>query len=226
MASKLKYGFVAALALGASSAFAGTIFSTSGDGTGYLGYGTSVTDGHQGLEFGDEVVLPTAGYVFTGLTFDYIAVSGGGTATLNIYDNAGGTVIQGSARPNTLLATFFNIPINEGENTATISYSGGALILPERFTYTISFNGNSTAGLAVGGSTSTVGSPHENVGSSGSDYWQRTGTGADDWALNGISGNYGNFKVTVTANVPEPTTVALGVVGAAVLVGASLRRRR
>lgn len=226
MASKLKFGFVAAMALGASSAFAGTVFSTTGDGTGYLGYGTSTANGHQGLEFGDEVSMPTAGYLYTGMTLDYFAASAGGTIDVNIYDNAGGTPVSGVARPNTLLYSGINIPILEGNQRVTIGYAGGQVVLPERFTYTVSFNGNTGAGLLIGGSTATAGRPHENVGNSAADYWQRTGTGADDWALNQVTGNYGNFSVVITANVPEPTTVALGVLGAAVLVGASLRRRR
>ena len=226
MAPKLKFGSLAALVLGASSAFAGTIFSTTGDGTGYLGFGTSISTGHQGFEFGDEVVMPTAGYLFTGLSFTYNAPSAGGTATLNIYDNAGGALVNGVSHPNTLLLTSPGIPLQAGVNTATVSYGGGDFVLPERFTYTVSFSGNTTAGLLIGGNTSTVGNPHENVGLAGADFWQRTGPGADDWALNQISGSYGNFKVTVTANVPEPTTVALGVLGAAVLVGSAFRRNR
>lgn len=226
MASKLKFGFVAAMALGASSAFAGTVFSTTGDGTGYLGFGTSTANGHQGLEFGDEVVMPTAGYLYTGMTLDYFAAAAGGTINVNIYDNAGGTPVSGVSRPNTLLYSGINIPILEGNQRVTIGYGGGQVVLPERFTYTVSFNGNTGAGLLVGGNTATAGRPHENVGNSAADYWQRTGTGADDWALNQITGNHGNFSVAITANVPEPTTVALGVLGAAVLVGASLRRRR
>jgi len=35
-----------------------------------------------------------------------------------------------------------------------------------------------------------------------------------------------NFKMTLTATVPEPTTVALGVVGAAFLGASALRRNR
>jgi hypothetical protein len=226
MAPKLKFGFLAALVLGASSAFAGTIFSTTGDGVGYVGFGTTTTDGHQGFEYGDEIVMPTAGYVFTGLNFNYFAQAAGGTATLSIYDNAGGTLINGTARPNTLLLSAINIPILAGNNMASVNYGGGDLILPERFTYTVSFAGNTGVGLAVGGSTDTTGRPHENVGTGLADFWQRTGAGADDWALNQVTGSYGNFKVTVTANVPEPTTVALGVVGAAVLVGSAFRRNR
>ena len=52
--------------------------------------------------------------------------------------------------------------------------------------------------------------------------------GGSDWALrkldNGIQAD--NFKISVTANVPEPTTVALGVVGAAFLGASALRRNR
>jgi hypothetical protein len=67
-----------------------------------------------------------------------------------------------------------------------------------------------------------------NVGQSGSDFWQKTGPGGSDWALRQLNTAQGeaNFKMSVTANVPEPTTVALGVVGAAFLGASALRRNR
>jgi hypothetical protein len=65
------------------------------------------------------------------------------------------------------------------------------------------------------------------VGVSGDDFWQKTGPGANDWALRQLSGGQAdNFKITVSANIPEPTTVALGVVGAAFLGASALRRNR
>jgi len=66
-----------------------------------------------------------------------------------------------------------------------------------------------------------------NVGQSGGDFWQKTGSGAGDWALRSLNGSQeANFKLAITATVPEPTTVALGVVGAAFVGAAALRRNR
>jgi hypothetical protein len=94
----------------------------------------------------------------------------------------------------------------------------------------VSFSGANAAadkGLLIGGVESTVGRPHLNVGQSSADFWQKTGPGSGDWALRALnSGQEPNFKFTVTAGVPEPTTVALGVVGAAFLGASALRRNR
>ncbi len=224
----------AALALATSSAFAGTIFSTTGTGTEFYGVGTSISNGHRGYEYGDQITLPSEGYSFTGLTFDYYSASLGGSMNLSIYANDG-AVISGAASPGTKLLSIPNIGISSGVNTATFDYSQyvaqyGQLKLPKNFTVTVSFSGATSAadkGLIIGGAASTSGQPHLNVGTSSDDFWQKTGPGGSDWALRKLdNAQADNFKLTVTANVPEPTTVALGVVGAAFVGAAALRRNR
>ena len=224
----------AALALATSSAFAGTIYSTSGTGTEFYGVGTSIANGHRSYEYGDAIALPSEGYSFTGLTFDYYSASLGGSMNLNIYANDG-AVISGAASPGTKLLSIPGIGISSGVNTATFDYAPyvaqyGALKLPKNFTVTVSFSGATASadkGLIIGGIESTVGQPHLNVGQSGNEFWQKTGPGGSDWALRQLStAQEANFKMSVTANVPEPTTVALGVVGAAFLGASALRRNR
>jgi hypothetical protein len=224
----------AALALATSSAFAGTIYSTTGTGTEFYGVGTSIANGHRGYEYGDAIALPSEGYSFTGLTFDYYSASLGGSMNLNIYANDG-AVISGAASPGTKLLSVPGIGISSGVNTATFDYAPyvaqyGALKLPKNFTVTVSFSGATAAadkGLILGGIESTVGRPHLNVGQSGNEFWQKTGPGGSDWALRQLStAQEANFKMTLTATVPEPTTVALGVVGAAFLGASALRRNR
>ena len=225
----------AALALATSSAFAGTIYSAEGTGTAFYGVGTAIANGHRGYEFGDQIALPSEGYSFTGLTFDYYSASLGGSMNLNIYANDG-AVISGAASPGTKLLSIPGIGISSGVNTATFDYAPyvaqyGALKLPKNFTVTVSFSGATAAadkGLLIGGIESTVGQPHLNVGQSGNEFWQKTGPGGSDWALRKLDTAQGeaNFKMSVTANVPEPTTVALGVVGAAFLGASALRRNR
>ena len=224
----------AALALATSSAFAGTIYSTTGTGTAFYGVGTAIANGHRGYEFGDQITLPSEGYSFTGLTFDYYSASLGGSMNLNIYANDG-ALISGAASPGTKLLSVPNIGISSGVNTATFDYTPfvaqyGALKLPKNFTVSVSFSGATAAadkGLVLAGAESTVGRPHLNVGQSGNDFWQKTGPGSGDWALRALStAQDANFKMSVTANVPEPTTVALGVVGAAFLGASALRRNR
>jgi hypothetical protein len=224
----------AALALATSSAFAGTIYSTTGTGTEFYGVGTSIANGHRGYEYGDAIALPSEGYSFTGLTFDYYSASLGGSMNLNIYANDG-AVISGAASPSTKLLSIPGIGISSGVNTATFDYAPyvaqfGELKLPKNFTVSVSFSGATAAadkGLILGGAESTVGRPHLNVGQSGNEFWQKTGPGGSDWALRQLStAQEANFKMSVTANVPEPTTVALGVVGAAFLGASALRRNR
>jgi hypothetical protein len=224
----------AALALATSSAFAGTIYSTTGTTSEFYGVGTLISNGHRGYEYGDQITLPSEGYSFTGLNFDYYSASLGGSMNLNIYANDG-ALVGGFASPGTKLLSVPNIGISSGINTATFDYTPfvaqyGELKLPKNFTVTVSFSGATSAadkGLLIGGAESTVGRPHLNVGQSGADFWQKTGPGSGDWALRALnSAQEPNFKLTVTANVPEPTTVALGVVGAAFLGAAALRRNR
>jgi|GEM_PF-615079 len=224
----------AALALATSSAFAGTIYSTTGTGTEFYGVGTSIANGHRGYEYGDAIALPSEGYSFTGMTFDYYSASLGGSMNLNIYANDG-ALISGAASPGTKLLSIPGIGISSGVNTATFDYAPyvaqyGALKLPKNFTVTVSFSGATAAadkGLILGGIESTVGQPHLNVGQSGNEFWQKTGPGGSDWALRQLStAQEANFKMTLTATVPEPTTVALGVVGAAFLGASALRRNR
>jgi hypothetical protein len=204
----------------------GTVFATDGTGTGFLGFGTSTTTGHQGFEYGDEVLSPVLSQ-FTGASISYSASAGaasGGSLVFRIYDMTGPALAGNPRSPGTLLYISPTIPLQAGNNTASISYTAGDFWLPQRFTYTVSFSGTSLAndaGLRIGGPNAS-----HAVGISAADYWQRTGTGANDWALNQVTDNFGNMRVTISANVPEPTTVALGVVGAALLAGMALRRNR
>jgi len=224
----------AALALSTASVFAGTIYSTTGTGTDIYGVGTSPANGHQGLEFGDQITLPAAGYRLSTLSFDYYSASLGGTMNLNIYANDG-ALINGFKAPGTALLNVPGSGISQVYNTATFDYAPyvaqyGNFVLPKDFTVTVSFSGASTGadkGWVIGGAESAVGRPHLNVGQSGGDFWQKTGSGNNDWALRSLNGSQeANFKLAVTATVPEPTTVALGVVGAAFVGAAALRRNR
>lgn len=229
-----KLAGVAAIAIATLPALGGTIYSTTGLGTEFYGSGTSIANGHRGLEYGDEIRLPSEGYSFTGLSFDYYSASLGGSAKLTLYANDG-ALINGSAAPGTKLLEVPNIGLSAGLNTATFDYTPfvsqfGEIKLPKAFTVAVSFSGASTTsdkGLLVGGAVDTSGRPNTNVGGSANDFWQRTGSGSGDWALRQLSsGTEANFKIAVTANIPEPTTVALGVVGAAFVGAAALRRNR
>jgi hypothetical protein len=116
------FAAAAALALATSSAFAGTIFSTTGTTSEFYGVGTSIANGHRGYEFGDQITLPSAGYSFTGLTFDYYSASLGGSMNLNIYANDG-ALVDGFKSPGTKLLSVPGIGISSGVNKATFDYT-------------------------------------------------------------------------------------------------------
>jgi hypothetical protein len=63
------------------------------------------------------------------------------------------------------------------------------------------------------------------VGSSANDFWEKTGPGANDWALKTFNAGSpsANFVATITA-VPEPGTVAMMIAGAGMVLVA-LRRK-
>jgi hypothetical protein len=179
-----------------------------------------------GAEYGDEVVIPAHSmpgvqWVITKFSFEYSAnYSLPSGLTFRIYEQ-NGAPIGGFASPGTEIY----------ETTADIVSGGGVVninfnydvtnVLPNRLTYTVQFSGllpGNNAGLIIPG-----GSP--SVGASGNDFWEKTGPGANDWALKTFTPGSpsANFVATITA-VPEPGTVAMMIAGAGMVLVA-LRRK-
>jgi len=175
---------------------------------------------YTGGQYGDEVVLAGTDRVLTGFSFEYYAnFERAGGLTFRIY-NQDGPLIGGSASPGSLLYST-TIDVVNGGAVAGIGFGYDPTnIIPDRFTYTVDFGTlglGELAGLIVPG-----GSP--SIGLSGNDFWEKTGPGANDWALSNFGGAHvANFTATVTA-VPEPTTVAM-LVGGAGLMLLALRRK-
>jgi hypothetical protein len=222
MASSLKPVLASLLAVASVTALGqSTLFyQTVTPGSDFVGLAT-----HGNREIGDEISLAGAGSTFTGATFQYNAAAGisGASAIFQLRAMDGPAVGANANSPGTLLFQTGAIPINAGVNTVGISYDGaeGPVVLPQRFSLTVSFSGvtaGADAGLMVGGSYDT-----SLLGASGNDIWVNTGTG---WALEQISGNRANFRVSVTGAVPEPSTIALGVLGAGALGFMVFRRAR
>lgn len=179
-----------------------------------------------GAEYGDEVVIPAHSmsgvqWVITGFSFEYsanYALAGG--LTFRIYEQ-NGAPISGFASPGTEIYET-TVDINNGGGLVDINFTYDATnILPNRLTYTVQFAGllpGNNAGLIIPGGTPVV-------GSSGNDFWEKTGPGANDWALKTftVGSPSANFVATITA-VPEPSTVAMMVAGAG-LVLVALRRK-
>jgi hypothetical protein len=168
-------------------------------------------------EFGDQIKLagnPLERNITT-FKFEYYlahGASGDERGILRLYDNTGQ---QGS--PGTLLFQSDLFSLRPGYNTMV--GDGLNIFAPsDNITWTVEFSGvtgNEIVGL-------TFYDP-PTVGSSFDDFWEKTG---DTWVLKRFSadvdGTISNFGAQVTA-VPEPSTIALGLLGAAALL---LRRRK
>lgn len=208
---------LAALAIGVSSVRASVVYEvSSGPGN----------DFYQGFkEFGDELHLAGTDRVIESFSFDFFAnYAQTGGMTFRIYANDGATV-SGSKTPGTVLDVR-TIDVTEGGGHVKIDFPfDAANVLPDTITYTVTFSGigagsPNRAGLILPNATPSVGNSFDDI-------WQRTGTGASDWALIQVTDPSGvpviaNFRATVTA-VPEPGTIALMALGGA---GLCIARRR
>jgi len=208
---------VAVLA-GASTVQAAVVYElSSGPGNGY----------YQGLrEFGDELKLAGSDRVIESFSFDYFAnYAQASGLTFRIYANDG-AIISGSKVPGTLLdERTLDVAAGGGHVAINFPYDA-ANVLPDAITYTVAFSGIGGGSLNRAGLVLPDSSP--TTGTSFDDIWQRTGTGASDWALIQVTDLNGvpviaNFKATVTA-VPEPGTIALMVVGGLGLLAFHRRR--
>ncbi|MBI3414933.1 MAG: hypothetical protein HY043_06360 [Verrucomicrobia bacterium] len=179
-------------------------------------------------EFGDEINLAGSARTVTDFKFEYFAnltTLGDDTVHFRIYANGSGT----GAAPQTLLYDSNTdapggIPLFNGLQTVDIS--GLSLSVPSKLTWTAQFTTSTgdTAGLPLY-SPATIGGVllGGEIGSR-DDFWQNiNGT----WTLtrypNGTPA--GNFAAQVTA-VPEPSSIALGVLGGLALLGSQAVRRR
>jgi hypothetical protein len=174
-------------------------------------------------EFGDEINLSssTTDRVLRTFKFEYWLshdVNSNEFVTLSLYKNDGADYFGGTANPTpgTLLyQTSSAIP--SGQRTFLADFTGTNITLPDKFTWTVSFSGV-TGSEQVG----LLFYDPPTVGSSFDDYWEKVGT---TWTLkNFVGGPVSNFGAQVVA-VPEPGTIALGAMGAAIL-GLMARRRR
>ena len=211
---------LAALSVGVSSVRAAVVYDLSSG---------PVNSYYQSFsEFGDQLVLAGADRVIESFSFDYFAnFAQAGGLTFRIYANDG-PIVSGSRAPGTILdARVLDISNIGGSQHVLINYPfNAANVLPNSITYTATFSGIGNGSSNRAGLITPGGFP--STGASFDDAWQRTGTGAGDWALIHVVDNNGlsviaNFKATVTA-VPEPGTVALFVLGGLGLVVAARRK--
>lgn len=193
-------------------------------------------------EYGDDINLAgTARYV-NEITIMYGAVGPAVSGTpgqyrIRIYANDGNLSIPSSTtsqRPSTLLWSSDLLPVVSSAPNATLaSISVPNVLVPDRFTWTVEFynmaqTASNGAGLVIANPV-TIGAVLPGVFApvvgSYADFWVRQVAGNDNsWALSQVGNNPVNFYVRVNA-VPEPATVALGVLGVAALVWRFRSRR-
>jgi len=194
--------------------------------TAYSGANFNYDSGGSGtFSAGNEVVLAPAsagGYSISQFAVQ-IDFTGTGTPTGNVdvqfYQN-NGAPFNGYATPSTVLwdagsTALTSFSTGSGE---VLTYSVPNVVVPQDFTYVVSFSGltsTEVAGMSIYGTT-TVGQDHN-------DAWVNT-SGA--WTLEeaGSGQPSPQFGAKITGNVvPEPSTIALGVMGA---FGFLARRRK
>lgn len=167
------------------------------------------------LEFGDQITLFGTDRTLSQISFYYFLSGSSLTSqsmTLRLY--AG----NGSNPPTTPFYTSDPIDSSRGlalgGNTETISFDlATPVTLPDNLIWTVQFS-NLAAGQT--GGLLLYGPP--TVGSSLNDFWQKDSTGT--WSLMQVNGGatLADFATRVTA-VPEPSVLALGGIGAVLLVG-------
>lgn len=173
-------------------------------------------------EFGDQVTLGGTERTISEVKINYYlnaSASGNETAQVRLYSNDGA-----GGGPGTLLYDSGSFSITYSATTggySVIDINELAVASGNSLTWTILFSGIDPSAGEVGG-VLFVDPP--TVGSSYDDYWvKNNGT----WELNRFPDNGGkvaNFGAQITA-VPEPGTIALGVLGGMIWLGMAARRR-
>jgi len=173
------------------------------------------------VEFGDQIILDTGFYPtakINSFIFEYLGVgfSGDETARIRFYKNDGPL-----GKPGSLIFDSQAFEIPEAPTGASVDLGDlGLVVVPSSFTWTITYTGIDTAAGESAGlnlySPSTVGRGF-------TDYWERQG---NDWSLKSFSGADSSFAAIIDGVpvIPEPSTIALGIAGLAVLVFASRRK--
>jgi hypothetical protein len=173
-------------------------------------------------QVGNEIILAGTDRYLTDFSFEYWGTSlhpgtfsGTIQADVQFFLNDG-TPFNGYASPGTSLfnSGWFSVPAPTDRNTFDFSiadgdFGPGGLFLPveSNMTWTVQFRGMG-AGDSVG--VDLYGPP--SVGQAYGDYWDLGPTG---WALmtNSAAPPYANFSADMVATVPEPSSIALSVLG-------------
>lgn len=177
------------------------------------------------VEIADEIILGGTERSLSAFSFQYYLLSptpGGETLRLRFYQQNGV-----SGQPGSLLfdSGFFSVPATSGSSVEITDFSTGATLpftslLPDQFTWSVTFNG---VGAGESAGVNLFGPP--TVGNSIVDYWENNGAAWINKRVDfGFLPNPGtDFAATVQA-VPEPSVIALVVIGGAAVVWRRSRR--
>ena len=162
------------------------------------------------LEFGDQIILDGDARVVTEFSLVYYSSEAAGDAIVRFRSNTGSNL-----EPDEILFETDHIPLEANFNTIEIE-GIGVPISGDTFTFTIEFDvaGTQDVGLILRNPPS--------IGSSFDDVWVQADTG--DWATRNIPLATANLAAQIGA-VPEPSTIALSILGALALCGAARRRK-
>jgi hypothetical protein len=169
-------------------------------------------------EFGDQVFLTGSDRRVSDFQFDYFVsanASGNETGELRFYQNNGGT---SGTTPGTLIYTSGEFSLDKGFQTVVAQAL--SVTVPNTFTWTVVFRGvesTENVGLRLFNPPTT--------GASLDDYWFKNADST--WSTLLIDGGVtpANFAARITA-VPEPSTIALALLGAIGLLGFKRSRNR
>lgn len=213
-------------------------FAVKGD---TLVYDNSTVNTVQSLTFangytiGNEILL-SGPSVITSFEFELfnptnILTGSPVTMTVNLYNNTGATVSGYPSPSSSIFSDSFDLSLapagvyqayapydGTGGYGLRVIYSGLTLAVPSDFTLAITISGLTgpdALGLELYNSVTT--------GNTYNDYWFDNGSG---WQLLASPSGYNNFGARFyVADVPEPSTICLGFVGAALLGMGRWQRR-
>jgi hypothetical protein len=194
---------------------------------------------YSGFELGDQITLAGTDRYLVGFGFEYygLNLTASAQARVRFYANDGPNGPSGYATPGTLLfdSGLFAIPNPSGaDNRGTMNFYPADFVtgvqlaltqpLPDTLTWTVNFSGVNNANNELAGLT--IYSP-QSVGGNTTDYWQNQSADPQnpDWRLLTNPSGSVDFAAQFSA-VPEPSSLALLLLGTAGLGGAIWRRRR